>query len=227
MPNEPKASARSKNFARTSRPRKCEGRVIDVDAISARILRDDHQFLDAGGGEPLRFAQHLGRRARHEIAAQRGNDAEAAAIVAALRNLQIGEVARCQLDAALGHEVEARIVPRGGDGMDRLDDRLVGLRSGDGRDVGIGLQDRAGVATHAAGDDDLAVLGQSLTDGGERFGLGAVDEAAGVDDDGIGAAMTFRQRIPLGPQLRDDSLAVDERLWAAERDEGEGRRGGR
>ena len=42
----------------------------------------------------------------------------------------------------------------------------------------------------AAGDDHLAVLGERLADRVERFGDRGVDEAAGVDDDEIGARRT-------------------------------------
>ena len=87
-------------------------RIFDVDAVGRRVLRDDQQFLDAGGDQPLRLAQHVGRRARHEVAAQFRNDAEAAAVVAALGNLQIGVVPRRQLDAFRRHQIEKRIVRR-------------------------------------------------------------------------------------------------------------------
>ena len=60
---------------------------------------------------------------------------------------------------------------------------------------------------------------ERLADGVERFRLGAVEEAAGVDDDEIGAGVLARKLIALGAQPRDDALAIDQRLRAAERDE--------
>ncbi len=73
---------------------------------------------------------------------------------------------------------------------------------------------------HAAGDDDLAVLGHGGADGGEQFRLGAVEKAAGIDDGEVGAGMLARQLITLRAQPRDDALGIDQRLWAAERNKG-------
>ena len=50
--------------------------------------------------------------------------------------------------------------------------------------------------------------------------LCAIEKAAGVDDGEIGAGMLARQLITLGAQPRNDALGVNERLRAAERDEG-------
>ena len=66
--------------------------------------------------------------------------------------------------------------------MHGLDHALVLLRAGDGEHAGIALGDLLGLGAHAAGDDDLAVLGQRLADRRERFRLRAVEKAAGVDD---------------------------------------------
>ena len=84
--------------------------------------------------------------------------------------------------------------------------------------------ERAAVlGAQAAGDDHLAVLGQRLADGVERFRDGGVDEAAGVDDDEVGAVVVGRDRVALGAQLREDLLGIDERLRAAERHEADAR----
>src|SRR6185503_9852249 len=64
--------------------------VAEIEPIGARVLRDHKQLLDAGGDQLLGLAHHLPKRPALEAAAQRGNDAEAAGIVAALGNLQIG-----------------------------------------------------------------------------------------------------------------------------------------
>ena len=83
-------------------------RVFHVDAVGAGVLRDDQQFLHAGLHQPLGLAQHVGGRARDEIAAQLRDDAEGAAVIAAFGNLQIGVVARRQLDALRRHQVDER-----------------------------------------------------------------------------------------------------------------------
>ena len=199
--------------------------IAQIDAVGRRILRDHQQFLDARLHQPLGLRQDFAGRPRHEIAAQFRDDAKRAAVVAALRNLQIGVMARREFHALGRHEIEERIMGRRNRGVNRRDDAFIGLRPGDGEKARIGIPDLAGLGPHAAGDDDLAVFLQSRADRRERFRLGAVEKAAGIDDDGVGAGMALGQLIALGPELRDDALAVDERLRAPERDEGNFRRG--
>ena len=138
-------------------------------------------------------------------------------------------MARRELDALLGHEIEKRVMARRGGGVDGLDHALIGLRAGDRQNVGEALGDRLRLGAHAAGDDDLAILLQRRADRLQRLGLGAVQKAAGVHDHDIGPRMGARKLIAFGAQARENALAVDERLGAAERDEGDARRlfGGR
>ena len=56
------------------------GAVFQVDAVGAGVLRNHQQFLDARFGQQFRLAQHLVGRPRHQIAAQRRNDAERTAL---------------------------------------------------------------------------------------------------------------------------------------------------
>ena len=67
----------------------------------------------------------------------------------------------------------------------------------------------------AAGDHHLAVLVERFADRVERFLDRGVDEAAGVDDDEVGAGVVGRGGVALGAQLREDALRVDERLGTA------------
>ena len=158
--------------------------------------------LTPAADQLFRLAQHVVGRARHQVAAQFRDDAEAAAVVAALGNLQIGVVPRRQLDALRRHQIEMRIVDRRQCAMHGLQHALILLRARDRQHAGIGRLDLFGFGAHAAGDDDLAVLGHGLADGAERFLLGAVEEAAGVDDDDVGAVMLAGQLIALGAQPR-------------------------
>jgi hypothetical protein len=66
----------------------------------------------------------------------------------------------------------------------------------------------------ATGNDDLAVLGERLADRMERFLDRGVDEAAGVDDDEVGAGVVLGGVVALGAQLREDALGVDQRFRA-------------
>ena len=171
----------------------------------------------------LGLAQHVGGRTRDEIAAQRRDDAEGAAVVAAFGDLQIGVVARRELHALRRQQVDIGIVRRRGCLVHRRHDALVGLRSGDGEHVRVLLADDLGLGAEAAGDDDPAVFRQGVADGVERLVAGRIEEAAGVDDDQIGAVMLARDLVALGAQPRDDALGIDQRLRATEADETDAR----
>src|SRR6202011_155421 len=69
-------------------------RIFYVDAVGGGVLRDDEKLLDARRYQALGFAQHVGGGSRDEIDSQLGDNAEAAAVVAALGDLQIRVVAR-------------------------------------------------------------------------------------------------------------------------------------
>ena len=108
--------------------------------------------------------------------------------------------------------------------MHGLDHALVLLRTGDREDPGVTSGDLLRLGAHAAGHDHLAVLVERLADGSERFRLGAVEKAAGVDDREVGTGMGTNKFIALRAQAGHDALAVDQRLRAAERDEAHSRR---
>ena len=164
-------------------------------------------------------------RTRGEPSAQARDDAEGAAVVAALGDLEIGIVARREPHAFAGNEIDERIARRGRRGAHRLHHAFERLRAGDRRDVRESVADRVRLGPHAAGHDHFAVLVHRLADRGERFRFRAVEKAAGVDDDRVRAGMAARKLVALGAQPREDALAVDERLRAAERNEGNARRG--
>ena len=74
---------------------------------------------------------HFADRARHQIAAHRGNDAEGAAVVAAFGDLQIGVVLRRELDALRRNQVGVRIVRLRQVRVHRLHHRRRVVRAGD------------------------------------------------------------------------------------------------
>ena len=105
--------------------------VSEIRAVGAGVLRDDQQFLDAGLHQALRLLHDLADRPAREIAAHRRDDAEAAAVIAALGDLQIGVVARRQPDALRRHQVDERVVRRRQLLVHRAHHLLVGVRPGD------------------------------------------------------------------------------------------------
>ena len=64
----------------------------------------------------------------------------------------------------------------------------------------------------------LPFSAKRLADRRKRLFLGAVEEAASVDHDGVGALIARRQLIAFGAELGDDALGIDQRLGAAEAD---------
>ena len=192
--------------------------VAQVAPVGGGVLRDHQQLAHPGLGELLRLAQHGVDGAGGEGAAQLGNDAEGALVVAALRDLQPGVVARGQLQPLRRHQVDQRVRRDRGGGAHRLDDLLVLLRAGDGEDFRMLPGDERGIGAQAAGDDHPAVLCQRLADGVQRLGAGRIEKAAGVHDHGVGPGVVGGEIVALGAQAGQDSLGIDQRLRAAERD---------
>ena len=142
------------------------GAIPDVDAVGARVLRDDQQLSHAGFQENLRFVHHFAQRPAHQIAAQRRNDAKAAAVIAAFRDLEVGVVFRRELDSLGRDQIDERIVRLRQLHVDRVHHFGRRVRAGHREDFRVRpLDERAAVpGAEAAGDDDLAVLGQRLAD---------------------------------------------------------------
>ena len=174
--------------------------VFQVHAIGRCVLADDQEFTDPGIDQPLGLAQHGVSRTRGQLAAHLRNDAEAAAVVAALRDFQIGVMARRQPDARSRDQVDLRIGRRRDRLVHRVQNLFVLVRPGDRQHRGMGLPDRLFLDAQASGDDDPAVLGNCLADGFQAFCLGAVQEPAGIDDDGLGPVIVGRDRVSPRPE---------------------------
>jgi len=80
----------------------------------------------------------------------------------------------------------------------------------------MGFPDQVFLETQTTCDHDLAILGQSFAYGAERLLDRGIDEAAGVDDNEVGAGVVRRGDITLGPQLGEDALRVYKCLGTAE-----------
>ena len=209
------------------------GAVFNVNAIGRGVLADHQKLLDAAGKQRLRFAQHIADGARDQITAHRRNDAKGTAVVAAFADLEVGKVARRELDACdakgIGHQVDKGVMRFGQMGMDGVHHLLRGVGSGHGQHAGVhlayqvpagtALARRHGLGTKAAGHDDLAVFGQRLAYGVQAFAHGVVNKAAGVDDHQISALQGLGGLVALGAELGQDQFGVRECLWAAQTDE--------
>ena len=128
-------------------------------------------------------------------------------------------MARRKPDTLRREKVDEGVLTRRNGAMDGLHHALVLLRAGDREHAGKCMCDLFRLCPQAAGHDHLPVLIEGLANGGKRLRLGAVEKAAGVDHDEIGAPMIAGKLIAFGAQPRNDTLAVDQRLGASERDE--------
>ena len=70
--------------------------VLDAEifAVAGGVLADEGEFADAGGYKLAGFGDHGIKSSRAKLAAQVGNDAEAARMVAALGDFDVGRGAR-------------------------------------------------------------------------------------------------------------------------------------
>ena len=199
--------------------------VLDVDAIGRRVLADHQQFFHATFEQGLGFAQHIADRPGHEVAAHRRDDAERTAMIAAFADLEVGVVARRELETGdaerIGHEIDERVVRLRQIGMDRIHHLLRGVGTGHGQHARVHLANQiaatvAALGSETSGDDHTAVGGQRFTDGVEAFAHGVVDEAAGVDDHQIGTFEGFGGLVALGAQARKDQFGIGKGLGAAQ-----------
>ena len=200
--------------------------VAHVDAVGRSVLRDHQQFLHpTAHDQAFGLAQHVVDGAGNQVAAHRGDDAEAATVVAAFGNLEVGIVLRRQLDAdvvlrcATRQQVHERIVPGRQRPVHRAHHGAVVLRPADRQHVREPLANHLRALAETACDDDLAVLRHRLADRVQRFGHRRVDEAAGVDHHHVGIVVAGHEVIALDAELGEDAFGVDQRLGAAETDE--------
>ena len=176
--------------------------VSAVCAVGSGILGDDEQFFHAVFHQVRRFAHDLPDGAALQAAAQVGDDAEGAFVVAAFGDFQVGVVARGEFEAGGGDEVEVRVVGRLGqvfvhrdhfavfadgfaDGRERFGYGFVDEAAGvDDNEVGVVVVFADGVAVGADLREDAFGIDQRFraaeadeTDGGLVWGL--------VHDDGV------------------------------------------
>ena len=126
---------------------------------------------------------------------------------------------RRQSQTGTRNEVEKRCVRRRRSSVDRTHHRIVLMRPSDSENVRKRIADALVLHAKAARDDDAAVLRHRLANRLQAFGLGAVEEAAGVHHDDVRAIVARGDRIALAAQPRENALGIDQRFRAAEADE--------
>ena len=179
---------------------------VKVNAVAAGILGDDDKLLYAVLGKHPRLIEAVLQAAAAVSAPQGGDDAVGAAVVAALRDLQIGIVRRGSQHTA-GLRQDGIDVAETADSLickqslHRRDDVVIAARSQDAVHLGHFPQNFLLIALRkAAGDQDLTddplllqrAHGQDIING---LALSRVDKAAGVDDNHIRALDAAQQLI--------------------------------
>ena len=195
------------------------GAVPKIHPIGAGVLGDDQNLFHARFHEGLGLSHHLANGPGDQVAPHRWNDAEAAPMVTAFRDLQVGVVGRGEPNALLRHEIDERVVGLGQVRMDRSHDFGRGMRPGDRQDLGMHASDEvfsagARLIAQAARHDDLAVFGQGLANGIQALLNRLIDEATGVDHDQVGLVVARRNAVALCPQLGQDALGINQCLGA-------------
>ena len=185
--------------------------------VIGHVLGDQVQLADAVGGQLAGLLDDLLDRLGDMLAAHVGDRAEGAEPVAALGDLEIGQVLRGDpepgpvvlgLDRG-GAEDGPLLVEVAHDPVGDPGDLLAAEDADDLVDLGDLVQEHLALAFgQAAGDDhalDLAVplAVEHLADHAQRLLPGRVDEAAGVDDDEVGRLRVGHEGVAvLGQQAR-------------------------
>ena len=128
-------------------------------------------------------------------------------------------MARSKFYSDFRNQIDKRIVRPGQVRVHGLHYAVGIVWAGDRQHGGMRVFYDVAFGPQAAGDDDLAVLGERFADRVQRFLDRGVDEAASVDDDEVGAGVVGRGEVALGPQLGEDALRVYKCLGTAEGNE--------
>ena len=147
-------------------------RMPDIDTIGRGILTDHQQFPGACRNQLFRLPDHRIGRTADQIAPDARDDAELAAVVAALRYLQIAVMARRQLQPGLRHQIEIGGRDRRCGGVDGGDHGLILLRPAYGEHGRVRRPDHIGLMAKAARNNDAAIFGNRLANRRQTFGLG-------------------------------------------------------
>mmetsp|Transcript_18391 Transcript_18391/g.54897 ORF Transcript_18391/g.54897 Transcript_18391/m.54897 type:complete len:568 (+) Transcript_18391:413-2116(+) len=213
--------------------------VAPVLPILVGVLRDEVELYDAGLHQLGCLLQECRPRLRAELAAEAGDGAERARVVAALGDAQVGRVSRREAVAVpLWPEPDRRIA----DLHTRPLHVLVGVGAGDAKraaqraaEVSVALEanDQVGLRQvrrqlvrvalcEAARDDDLALLSVLIERGRrqhrlDRLRLGIFHKATRVDNDGVGVLMLLHDVKAGAVQVTQQHLAINDVLRTAER----------
>src|SRR5262249_50869878 len=151
------------------------------------------------------------------------NDAEAAAVVAALGDLQIRIVRGGEPQSLWWHQGTAGLMRARQVCIDRCQHLLGSAGARDSEYFGMARADALGLSTETAGHQHGVVGLEGVAEGRERLVDGRIDEAAGIDYHQIRRLIARGDLIATRPQLRDQALRIDQGLGTTEADEADRR----
>jgi len=91
------------------------------------------------------------------------------------------------------------------------------MRACHGKDAGMVFADVFWFCAQTACHDHATVFIQRFANGLKTFGFGAVEKPAGVHDHRVRPGIIWRHAVAFGPEPRQDTLRIDQRLGAAQR----------
>ncbi len=201
---------------------------VKVDAVSGCVLGNDVELHRPVGQELLRVGDHALEGARDEPSADRGDGAVGAAVVAALAYPDVRDMGSGDAQAPPVLVLGKRDLPRaaGHGGLERADVVAGEYAGHEIHFPEFGGERLAVTLGEAAGDGHLefgsfALQRGHFEDGLDGFGLGVLDEAAGVDEHPVGVGEVLDDHHARLGQLSERAFGVDEVLGAAERDDPE------
>ena len=150
----------------------------------------------------------------YEAAPHGRDDAEAAFVVAAFRNFQIGVMARCQAYALWRNEVGEWVMKWRQMLMHRADHFFIRMGSRHLEHAWMSLENSLGLGPKTSGHDDSAVLLEGLTNGVKGLVDCRVDESARVDYHDVGSLIRRRYLVALRSKVGEDAFRVNERFGA-------------
>ena len=202
---------------------------VEIHAVEGGLLGHENQFPDTALRQPFRLLQQRVHGNAPVVPPDLGYDAVGAALAAALRNLQIGEVPSCghdPLPACGRRRLQAPIVipcPAGEDFLHRLPDFLYGRRAHQRVHLGNLPADFLLVALSQAARGDqglqlpLSAQIRHLQQRPYALLLGIPDEAAGIDNRDIRFLLVIGKGKTFFPQNAQHQLRVGQILVTAKR----------
>ena len=204
--------------------------AVEVAPVLRRVLRDEDDLLHAARGEVHHLIADILDGAAAVGAADVGDGAEGAAVVAALGDLHIGGVGGRRRDARRVLVIEQLVLACDDDAvslerlLDGLHDAVPRACADDGIRLRHIIEELLPVALAEATCDDEAAAAAGLLvfrhveDGRDRLLLGGLDERACIDDEDIRLRRLRRELDAVLPEDAEHHFRIDEILGTAKTD---------